>query len=287
MVWDKGEGDALELFISSTECGGEDGGGDGLEMSTSSDTNDTGGCEGVHQYRSCLSKWHHCSASPRVLGTMMTKTRALWTSHQMWSLSSQLSSRMMTKTTTLCISHQMWSSSGTVDPCWSRLARPPETPMPSMTTIGEDDLASWGAAAACTSGLPSFARLGVSWSPPLTRPGAPPLSPSRSGSRNSCTSKSRNHHRASGSRNYHHRASRSGNHCRRVSRSGHRWWRPMVPPPHVLLGNRHCRTRLGGQHRPCIGVGSQKLKPSALGSFYRCSDLVQLNWTTPLNQGFL
>nr|ACN28794.1 unknown [Zea mays] len=66
----------------------------------------------VHQCRSCLSKWHHCSASPRVSGTMMTKTMALCRSHHMWSSSSQLSGRMMTKTTALCMSHQMWPSSG-------------------------------------------------------------------------------------------------------------------------------------------------------------------------------
>lgn len=60
-----------------------------------------------HQCRSCLSKWHHCSASPRVSGTMMTKTTVLCTSHRMWSSSPQLFGRMMKKTTMLCTSHQM------------------------------------------------------------------------------------------------------------------------------------------------------------------------------------
>jgi hypothetical protein len=154
----------------------------------------------------------------------------------------------------------------TIEPCRSRLARPSsslESPMPSMTTISEDGRASWGAAATCMSGSPSLAHLRAQVSPPLTRPGdlsplalriGEPLPPhlqiwepsSRLWIEEPPPPRVR--------------IGEPPSPCLRIGAVA-----PRVPPSRAFLGNRRCRTHLGGRRHPCIVVGRRKLNPSALG----------------------
>jgi hypothetical protein len=74
---------------------------------------------------------------------------------------------------------------------------------------------------------------------------------------------SRRHHASESGNRRHDSGSRNRRRCASESRS-HRHASGLGSRRRALSGKRHCRTRMVGSRRSCIGVGCQKMSPSTL-----------------------